>query len=138
MVRENNSVNPSSEKVKKFMRFQISAMIATAVDFLITKFLKENFKLHYTLAVAGGATAGAFTAFSLNRYWVFNSINRNPVGQGVRYLLVACGSIVLNTTGTYLLTDYLHLPYLISKAIIALVIGFTYSYYFSKRFVFYA
>lgn len=138
MVEDNSNANREPEKVKIFMRFQITAMIATAVDFLFTILLKENLRIHYTLAVAGGATAGALTAFSLNRYWVFNSVNRNPLGQGFRYIIVAAGSIVLNTTGTYLLTDYLHLQYLISKAIIALVIGFTYSYYFSKRFVFYA
>ena len=123
---------------KKFLRFQLTAIVATGIDFLFTIVLKEIFLLNYSIAVAMGATLGAVTAFSVNRYWVFRSLETHPVEQGLRYLLVAAGSIVLNTAGTYILTELTYLPYLVSKAIVALVIGFTYSYYFSKRFVFYA
>lgn len=130
--------NNVSGNLKKFLRFQMTAILATSVDFFITIFLKEIFQMHYTLAVAGGAVAGAFTAFSLNRYWVFHSFEKQILGQGLRYLLVAAGSIILNTGGTYLLTESFYFSYLISKAIVAIITGFTYSYYFSKRFVFYA
>ena len=123
---------------KKFLRFQLTAIVATSIDFLFTIVLKEIFLLNYSIAVALGATFGALTAFSVNRYWVFRSLETHPVEQGLRYLLVAAGSIILNTAGTYILTELTHFPYLVSKAIVALVIGFTYSYYFSKRFVFYA
>ncbi len=123
---------------KKFLRFQLTAIIATCIDFLFTIILKEIFQLNYSIAVAIGATFGAITAFSVNRYWVFRSIETHPVEQGLRYLLVAAGSIALNTAGTYFLTELTYFPYIVSKAIVALVVGFTYSYYFSKRFVFYA
>jgi len=126
-----------SGNLKKFLRFQFTAMLATTIDFLVTIILKENFHLYYTIAVAGGATSGAITAFTINRYWVFRSLERHPLGQGVRYLLVATGSILLNTAGTFLFTESFHISYLVSKAIVALIIGFTYSFYFSKRFVFY-
>lgn len=127
-----------SEERKKFLRFQVSALIATAVDFLMTIVLKEKGNIHYSLAVAGGATSGALTAFTLNRLWVFKAVRTRPVLQALKYLLVALGSILLNTAGTYLLTELFSLPYLVSKALVSLLIGFTYSYYFSKRFVFYA
>lgn len=130
--------NSISGNLKKFLRFQMTAILATSVDFLITIFLKEQFQMHYTVAVAGGAFAGAFTAFSLNRYWVFHSFAKQLLGQGLRYVMVAAGSILLNTGGTYLLTESFYFSYLVSKAIIAIIFGFTYSYYFSKRFVFYA
>lgn len=123
---------------KKFLRFQLTAIIATGIDFLFTIILKEIFHLNYSIAVAIGATFGAITAFSVNRYWVFRSMETHPVEQGLRYLLVAAGSIALNTAGTYFLTELTYFPYIVSKAIVALVVGFTYSYYFSKRFVFYA
>jgi putative flippase GtrA len=122
----------------KFLRFQLTALFATCIDFSMTVFLKEALSIYYYWAVAGGAVAGACTAFIINRYWVFKSLERHPVGQGFRYLLVASGSIFLNSSGTYLLTESTNTPYLVSKGIVALIIGFTYSYYFSKRFVFYA
>ena len=123
---------------KKFLRFQMTAVVATCVDFLVTIFLKEVFQVHYAFAVAIGAGSGAITAFSINRYWVFKSIQTHPVEQGIRYVLVAAGSVALNTAGTYLLTETFFLSYIVSKTIVAIVIGFTYSYYLSRRFVFYA
>ena len=124
--------------LKRFFRFQLTALLATSVDFFLTIVLKENFHLYYATAVAGGACAGAITAFTINRYWVFRSLENHPVGQLFRYFLVAFGSVLLNTAGTYLFTEGFQTSYLVSKAIVSLIIGFTYSYYFSKRFVFYA
>jgi putative flippase GtrA len=124
-------------KRRQFIRFQLTALTATCIDFIITIITKEYTGFHYTIAVATGATAGAITAFTLNRYWVFRAVEQHPAGQAIRYVLVAFGSVVLNTIGTYLVTEILITPYLISKALISLIIGFTYSYHFAKRFVFY-
>lgn len=137
MVRIKNLSQKFSGNSKMFLRFQLTAIIATSLDFLITIFLKEKSGLNYSLAVGLGATAGAITAFAFNRYWVFRSLEKHPIEQGIRYLLVAGGSIFLNTLGTFILTETLQLPYIVSKGIVAMIIGFTYSYYFSKRFVFY-
>ncbi len=132
-----NGVAASEKKSSPFFRFQLTAFIATIVDFLITILVKELTSLHYSWAVAIGAACGAITAFSINRYLVFQSLQTHPAQQAIRYLLVVIGSIVLNTFGTYLVTENFHSQYLISKAIIAILVGFTYSYHFSKRFVFY-
>lgn len=122
---------------KRFMRFQFTALTATAIDFIMTIFFKEVSGMEYTMAVGAGATCGAITAFSINRYWVFRSLHSHPVNQAIRYLLVVCGSVVLNTAGTYLVTENFHLQYLISKTVVGVIVGFTYSYHLSKRFVFY-
>jgi putative flippase GtrA len=138
MVNQKIVLEKFSLAKNRFLRFQLTALIATTIDFFMTIFLKEKINMFYSLAVAGGATAGAFTAFTINRYWVFHSVERHPVGQGIRYMLVAAGSIFLNTIFTYMITEAFQINYLVSKAIISLTVGFTYSYYFSKRFVFYA
>ncbi len=138
MVNINSQKKVIAGNYKKYLKFQMTALAATAIDFCVTVILRENFNLYYAWAVAGGAIAGALTAFTINRYWVFRSLANHPFEQALRYFIVAAGSIVLNTLGTYLLTELFQITYLVSKASIALVIGFTYSYYFSKRFVFYA
>lgn len=125
-------------KKNKFLRFQFAAVLATGVDFIMTILFKEYVGMYYTWAVAAGATCGAIVAFSFNRYWVFKSMERHAGHQAIRYIFVVLGGILLNTTGTYLITSGLQMPYLVSKAITSLIIGFTYSYHFSKRFVFYA
>jgi putative flippase GtrA len=138
MMKKNFRIRFIPENKKKFLRFQLTAIIATTADFLVTIGLKEIYEVNYSLAVAIGATAGAITAFTINRYWVFKALELHPLEQGMRYLFVAMGSVILNTTGTWMLTEFFQFPYIVSKAIIALIVGFTYSYYFSKRFVFYA
>ena len=130
--------NSDAGNKRRFLRFQLTALLATSIDFLLTILLKEIAGFHYSLAVAIGATGGAITAFTVNRYWVFRSLGTHPALQAIRYILVASGSVILNTAGTYFATELLIFPYLISKAIVSIIIGFTYSYYFSKRFVFYA
>jgi putative flippase GtrA len=138
MVKNIESADKTAENKKSFFRFQITALLATSIDFSVTILFKEILGFHYSLAVAIGATCGAVTAFTINRYWVFRALEKHPAEQAFRYMLVAAGSVVLNTAGTYLVTETLRSPYLVSKAVTAMVIGFTYSYYFSKRFVFYA
>jgi putative flippase GtrA len=138
MIRRISKKYLANEEVRKFMRFQLTAVIATSIDFCVTILLKEFYHVYYPLAVCCGAIAGAITAFSINRLWVFASLGGHPLTQGLRYLIVVAGSIILNTAGTWFITEFLKLPYLVSKASIALLVGFTYSYYFSKRFVFYA
>lgn len=133
--QEENQSNGSDRN--RFMRFQVTAVLATAIDFIMTIFFKEAVGMHYSYAVGGGATCGAITAFSINRYWVFRSVEAHPIRQAVRYILVAVGSVVLNTAGTYAVTEGFHFPYLISKTIVGIIVGFTYSYHLSKRFVFY-
>lgn len=123
---------------QRFFKFQLTALIATSIDFLTTILFESLFGFHYSLAVAIGATFGAVTAFTMNRTWVFSSMQTHPAKQAFKYLMVVAGSILLNTVGTYLLTESTMLTYLISKAVVSLLVGFTYSYYFSKRFVFYA
>ena len=124
-------------KNSRFLRFQLSALTATMVDFSMTIIFKNIFGLHYTTAVALGAFCGAITAFLINRFWVFSATENHLAKQAFKYSAVVLGSIFLNTAGTYLLTESMMLTYLLSKAIVALIVGFTYSYYFSKRFVFY-
>ena len=105
---------------------------------MVTILLREGAGLYYVIAVGAGALAGGITAFILNRRWVFRAFGDHPAKQAVRYMLVSGGSVVLNTAGTWFLTEVFTGQYLISKIIVSVLIGFTYSYYFSKRFVFYA
>ena len=137
-MNKKNETHNSLINREMFFRFQFTALMATTVDFLITIFFKEGFHVYYSWSVAAGACCGAITAFLINRYWVFNSLEKHPLEQAIRYLAVAAGNVILNTAGTYSITETFNCPYLVSKTIASIVIGFTYSYYFSKRFVFYA
>jgi putative flippase GtrA len=120
----------------RYIRAQLVALSATGIDFALTLFTKEILGMYYVVAAGIGALCGACTAFLLNRTWVFDAGNGRARSQVLRYLVALAGSAVLNTSGTYLVTEQFHSHYVVSKILVALLIGTTYSYFILKFFVF--
>lgn len=124
------------ELKKEFLSAQVAAFLGTVVDFGVVIFLTEIVGLWYVLSNALGATCGAITNFFLGRNWVFQSTQNKISHQAFRYFLVATGSMILNTLGVYLLTEFISLNYIISKVIIAVLIAVSYNFLLQKYFVF--
>lgn len=121
---------------KLFVGAQFAAFVGTIVDFASMLFLKEIFGIWYVTATAIGAFLGACTNFLLGRYWVFTASENNMTGQVFRYALVASGSLLLNTGGVYLVTEYGGIPYFYSRIIVAVIIAVSYNFFMQKNFVF--
>jgi len=121
---------------KEFLSAQVAAFIGTAVDFGVVIFLTEIIGIWYVVSNAIGATCGAITNFFLGRNWVFSSTKNKISHQAFRYFLVATGSMILNTLGVFLLTEFTALNYIYSKVIVAVIIAFTFNFFLQKYFVF--
>lgn len=121
---------------KLFIWAQAAAFIGTVVDFIIVYVLTEWAGLWYVASNAIGATCGAITNFLLGRYWVFISTESKIHHQAFRYALVSAGSVILNTLGVYLLTEFTSLHYMYSKVIVAVFIAFFYNFVLQKNFVY--
>jgi putative flippase GtrA len=119
-----------------FVKAQLAAVLATLADFVSMIFLKEVLGVWYVTATAIGAFVGATTNFLLNRYGVFLAGGKSIKQQVSRYAIVAAGSLLLNTGGVFLITEYLNIPYLYSRVIVAVLVAFTYNFYLQKNFVF--
>ena len=126
----------TKHSAKIFIKSQASAIIATLADFGFTIFLKEVLGVWYLLSTSAGSILGGIVNFILGRRWVFNAIGL-PVGmQAAKYVMVWGGSILLNVSGVFLLTNFGHINYLFSKTITALVIGIFFNYNLQKKYVF--
>lgn len=121
---------------KTFSKAQLASIAATCVDFGLLLVLVECGKLWYVPATALGALAGAVTNFSINRYWSFEAAASRWEGQALRYALVSGGSLLLNTAGVFAMTEGLGAPYLASKVVSALLIGWLFNYPLHRGFVF--
>ena len=132
---ENSDLKKKSG-TKEFLSAQVAAFIGTAIDFGVVIFLTEIIGTWYVVSNAIGATCGAITNFFLGRNWVFNSTRNKISNQAFRYFLVATGSMILNTLGIYLLTEFTVLNYIYSKIIVAVLIAFTFNFLLQKYFVF--
>ncbi|MCF6364858.1 MAG: GtrA family protein [Bacteroidales bacterium] len=119
-----------------FFRYNISAIIATAVDFTILIGLTEIFQLWYFLSAVIGAIAGGIVAFLFSRNWVFKKRDGKIATQALKYILVWGTSIFLNTYGLYLFVEYLNFHYIISKVIVAVIIGIGFNFFMNKYFIF--
>jgi putative flippase GtrA len=122
--------------MQQFFKAQLTSLISTLVDFSLTFFLVEICRQHYVLAVAAGAVAGATVNFSINRYWSFQAADQSIQNQSYRYVLVWTGSLLLNMSGTYLLTHFLSVNYLLSKMITSICVGLGFNYTLQKYYVF--
>ena len=62
-----------SQWLSSFIKYNIVALVATSVDFIVFIFLNDIVNLWYIVASIISVTAGGVTAFLLNRNWVFKS-----------------------------------------------------------------
>lgn len=121
---------------RSFTRAQLSAAIATILDYGILATWVEVFHLHYPYGVALGSAVGAITNFWINRHWSFESREDVWHSQAIRYAFVSAGSLVLNTAGVFLLTEYGGIHYFVSQMMISIIIGFFYNFPLHRFYVY--
>lgn len=119
-----------------FLKAQAASLVASAVDFLVTIIAVEFFGCWYLAATIIGTVSGGVTHFTLGRTWVFNAIEKEIPTQAIKYFMVWNGSLALNASGVYILTQYAETNYVVSKAATSLFVGFFYNYIIQKRYVF--
>jgi putative flippase GtrA len=124
------------KRIRMFLKFQLSAIVATLVDFGVTIFLKEALQWDYLVSTSIGSVVGGLFNFAIGRRWVFKVADFSRGKQASRYLLTWFGSILLNIGIVFVLTEFLALNYVISKVISAITVSTTFNYSLQKRFVF--
>jgi len=87
-------------------------------------------------ATVAGAACGAVTNFLLGRYWIYRRGEDAARGQAMRYALVSAASLAWNAAGEHLLADVLHVQYVLSRVITALVVSNAWNYPLQRFFVF--
>ncbi len=119
-----------------FLKAQLSSLIATAADFLVTIYFVEVLGLSYTTATVNGAIGGAVTNFTINKFWSFNQENTGIKKQVLKYGIVWLGSISLNVIGSNLIIKIFNTSYVLSKIIVSIIVGMTFNYILQKYYVF--
>jgi putative flippase GtrA len=129
-------VSKKPSLMKSFSLSQLASAVATAVDFGLVFGMTELLGVWYVISVAVGAGAGAITNFLMNRHWSFAASHQDWRAQAGRYALVSTGSLLLNTAGTWAITEWFGVPYAISVIGVSLVVGFAYNYPLQRHYVF--
>lgn len=133
-----------------FVKAQLSAQVASLVDFLVTIFLATICGMFYLYATFIGSVFGGFVNCFVNYRWVFTNAHCKKSQVAIKYILVWIGSILLNTWGTFFLTEwmtgmrwvndllgkYVDNVFIIPKIIVSLLVGIFWNYYLQRVFVF--
>lgn len=114
----------------------MASIIATTFDFLVLITLVEFMDVYYVTAAGIGAVVGAIISFHLGRNWAFRRKDGSLSAQAIKYILTSGLSLMLNTLGIYLLTDYANIPYVASKIIISILVGIFFNFLMYRYFVY--
>lgn len=123
-------------KLITFCKAQCSAWIASAIDFGTTIILAHVFGLWYGYSTFIGALNGGIANCLINYRWVFHAFEMKKRNIAIRYLVVWGGSILLNTYGTYILTELSDQYFMFSKIIVSVIVAVFWNYQMQYRFVF--
>lgn len=148
MVDTINEKSQSSAWI--FFKAQISAQVASIVDFLATIILAKALGIFYLYATFMGSVIGGIVNCAINYKWVFHSDGCKKRYVALKYIAVWSTSIALNTWGTFILTEWLtDLPklnewlghyvdnvFIAAKIIVALLVGFFWNYQMQRLFVY--
>lgn len=130
------SVNTLRHTVYTFCKAQASAFIGGLFDYAVMILLTEYGGLFYTKSIVISGLIGAVINFSINRYWTFKNRDVSKRRQLRRFVFVVMGSIALKSSGTYLLTELLHLDYKISRLCVDAIVSLGFNYMLQKYWVF--
>lgn len=125
-----------------FGKAELTASIASIVDFGLAFILSDIIGIYYGLANALGVMSGGITNCSLNYRYVFGDSNRKKKSVAWRYFIIWAISWILNSGGTIALTElinsheHINIHYMIPKCLIAFLVAVLVNYPGQRKFVF--
>ncbi|MCF6183065.1 MAG: GtrA family protein [Bacteroidales bacterium] len=126
----------NKNNILTFLKYNVTAGIATGVDFAVLIFMTEILHVWYLLSAVTGAVSGGITAFILERNWAFMKRNDKLSVQAIKYFVVWLISILLNIAGLFLLVEYAEIQYIVSKVIVAVIVGIGFNFLTHKYYIF--
>ena len=119
-----------------FCKAQLSAQVATLVDFSVSFIFEAVLGIWYVTASFLGALSGGIVNCAANYRWVFQAGMLKKRYVVLKYLLVWTGSILLNTLGTHLLTEWSGQYFIFPKMVMAVSIALLWNYPMQRVFVY--
>lgn len=125
-----------------FGKAELTASIASVVDFGLAFILSDVVGLYYGFANAMGVMSGGVTNCCLNYRYVFGDSQRKKTSVAWRYFLIWSLSWLLNSGGTILLTEvinyseHVNIHYMIPKCVVSFLVAVFVNYPGQRKFVF--
>ena len=116
-------VNDTNNWLAQLFRYIIVGGIAFLVDYGLLFLLTEYFHFHYLLSATISFIAGLIVNYAISTRWIFrNSKLDNRMMEFIIYSLIGVIGLLVNNAMLYLLTDCIHIHYMLSKPITAAIV----------------
>lgn len=125
-----------SFKIREFLKAQLSAFLGGLFDFGIYSFCFKVLNISAPFSNAISGSLGAVVNFLINRYWSFNSKDQPLGSQLWKFVIVVVGSILLKSSGIYLLVEVLGINFLLGKLVVEIVVSLGFNFVLQKYWVF--
>jgi len=121
---------------QSLIKSQLGSFLATIFDFTSLYLLTEWVGIYYVISSGIASGIGAVVGFIVQRNWAFRRTDKAWGFQAIKYGLVSLLILVLNMGGIYLFTEYFSFQYMVSKVIIAFIIGLLVSFPLFRYYVY--
>ncbi len=118
------------------VRVGVSGVAATGIDIAALVLLVEALRSHVTLAAFLAAALGGVSNFLINKYWAFRDSSRIELRQVTVYSFVSLVTAAFVAVAVHMLAVVMFLPYLLAKAIAAVLVFLVWTYPAQSRLVF--
>ena len=130
---------PFVQNVRKYeqvLKYLIAGGSAFAVNIVTLYVLTDVLHVYYLLSTVGAFLTSFGVSFVLQKVWTFRELSRDNLHvQLPLYLLMQLTNLGLNTMLMYVFVEYLHLWYILSQAIIAILIAIA-TFFINKAYIF--
>jgi putative flippase GtrA len=127
-------LNPHSQDVRQFFRFAVIGVLQNGLN-LGAFALAVAHGIPFLIASVMAAVVALSVSFSLNRRWTFPGTTDRSANRAVRFATIWLAFVLLALPILALLVDVVHLPRVLSQAII-IIIGAPASYLVQRRWTF--
>ena len=121
--------------LKKFIKFGITGLLNTAIDFILFAFLCEIVKSDPKISKIISQTIAIINSYIVNKNWTFQKRKNYNKTEMFKFLIVNGSSLALNYLGMYIFYDNLGLNKYLCLLPIALI-TIAINYFGNKLFVF--
>lgn len=107
----------------QFFRYVIVGGFSFIIDYGLLYFLTEYANFHYILSATISFIAGLVVNYILSTKWIFRKSRlKNTALEFIIYGIIGIVGLILNNILLYAFTDFLHIYYMISKLIAAVLV----------------
>ena len=99
----------------KFVKFCVVGLSGMLIDFGTTWLLKEKIRINKYIANSTGFILAATSNYIWNRFWTFQSENKQIVTEYASFILISLAGLAINNFIIFLLNDKLKVNFYVSK-----------------------